>query len=429
MKLRHAVFAGSGRPVWYRLEFKRLFKGLASRGAVAGSVVRPGLHACLLLGMMALTAPANADLRFVCNPAQLPMLETQMLEYLGKLDIDLALVTQSEQQDTGVVVYALATPADDTDTLDLVRRVEYNVPLEIVQLPERKGKLRKVATVSKKEILLSVLQHGRMTSFDDGACSLGALEDHIGLRQNIVAWTEVLQWTWPNGGRARWNVRYWANGTPRNGVSTAAALMDAFQSQHKYAIGCYTAAKLLMAQGVVDYFQRVRPDASRELGVERRLALDGDPLVDVEPPRMWSFEKEFDPATLSRPGKLLRIAEHVAPRNFIPGDWAYFVNTDPRFSQKTGYEGSNAIYLGRGKFGDFYNDNHHAYTFDQKLDEVYQWRNGVFSRSRDFRKIQKMSARDYERLARTPEEGGLVLDIRATPQLFGYETQPPPAAR
>ncbi|MEX8191614.1 hypothetical protein [Comamonas guangdongensis] len=429
MKLRHAVFAGSGRPGLYRFGFKRLFRGLAFHGAVAGSLVCLGLRTCLLLGMMAVAAPAKADLRFVCNPAQLPMLEKQMLEYLGKLDIDPALVTQSEQQDTGAVAYALATPADDTDTLDLVRRVEYKVPLESVQLPVRGGKLRKVATVSKKEILLSVLQHGRTTSFDDDACSLGALEEHIGLRQNIVAWTEVLQWTWPDGGRARWNVRYWANGVPRNGVSTAAALMDAFQSQNKYAIGCYTAAKLLMAQGVVDYFQRVRPDASRELGVERRLALDGDPLVDVEPPRMWSFEKEFDPATLPRPGKLLRIAEQVAPRNFIPGDWAYFVNTDPRSSQKTGYEGSNAIYLGRGKFGDFYNDNHHAYTFDQKLDEVYQWRNGVFSRSRDFRKIQEMSAQDYERLARTPEEGGLVLDIRATPQLFGYETLPPPAAR
>ncbi|MBV8247157.1 MAG: hypothetical protein JO200_01775 [Comamonas sp.] len=429
MKLRHAVFAGPGRSGLYGLEFKRFSRGLAPRGAVAGGVVCTGLHACLLLGMMALAAPARAELRFVCSPAQLPMLEKQMVEYLGKLDIDPALVTKSAQQDTGVVAYALATPENDTDTLDLFRRAEYKLPLESVQLPVRDGKLRKVVTVSKKEILLSMLQHGRMTSFDDAACSLGALEDHIGVRQNIVAWTEVLQWTWPDGGRARWNQSYWANGIPRNGVSMAAALMDAFQSQSKYAIGCYTAAKLLMAQGVVDYFQRVRPDASRELGVERRLALDGDPLVDVEPPRMWSFEKEFDPATLPRPGKLLRIAERVAPRNFIPGDWAYFVNTDPRSSQKTGYEGSNAIYLGRGKFGDFYNDNHHAYTFDQKLDEVYQWRNGVFSRSRDFKKIQKISAQDYERLARTPEEGGLVLDIRATPHLFGYETLPPLGTR
>ena len=91
---------------------------------------------------------------------------------------------------------------------------------------------------------------------------------------------------------------------------------------------------------------------------------------------------------------------------------------------RTGREGSNPIYLGRNKFADYFNDNDHAYTYQQKADEVYQWRNGVFSRSRDFAKIKPLSPPDMERLSRTPEEGGILRDIRVFPYFFGYEALP-----
>jgi hypothetical protein len=108
----------------------------------------------------------------------------------------------------------------------------------------------------------------------------------------------------------------------------------------------------------------------------------------------------------------------VATGNFVPGDWGYILNTDPATEQKTGYEGSNTIYLGRNLFDDFYDDHHHSYTYEQKLDEVYQWRHGVFSRSRDAKKIKPLTAEEQALLGNTPDAGGLQLDVRAVPRYF-----------
>ena len=114
----------------------------------------------------------------------------------------------------------------------------------------------------------------------------------------------------------------------------------------------------------------------------------------------------------------------MSAKNFVPGDWIYFINSDPATNTDVGYEGSNAIYLGFGKFDDFYNDHHHGYTFKEKINEVYQWRHGVFNHIRDANKIRPLSHADFERLSQTPEHGGLLLDLRLTPYLFGYETLP-----
>jgi hypothetical protein len=204
----------------------------------------------------------------------------------------------------------------------------------------------------------------------------------------------------------------------------ASAFGDALKNQAKYSIGCYTATKIVIAYGVLDYYRRIRKDPVKTRLVEARPNDDGDPLVNVEPGEMWSFEQDFDPGDLDRPGKLVQVQRGVASRNFVPGDWVYLLNSDPVSSQKTGYEGSNAIYLGRNKFDDYYNDHRHAYTYQQKLDEVHQWRNGVFNRSRDAAKIQVLSGDDLDRLGRVPAEGGLVMGFRVIPQTFGQGGEP-----
>ena len=78
------------------------------------------------------------------------------------------------------------------------------------------------------------------------------------MRQNIVAWSEHLNWTWPDGGAAVWNPQYWNRGTPLVHVKLHAAFGDAFNHQSQYAIGCYTAAKIVMVQGVLDYYRRIK---------------------------------------------------------------------------------------------------------------------------------------------------------------------------
>lgn len=48
----------------------------------------------------------------------------------------------------------------------------------------------------------------------------------------------------------------------------------------------------------------------------------------------------------------------------------------------------------------------------------------MFSRSRDAALIQPLTPADFERLSATPERGGLLLDFRLTPFLFGHQPLP-----
>lgn len=360
---------------------------------------------------------AYADVQFRC-PSQLAVLQQGIPGYLRALKIPAEQVAQTTDARFGVLTIALTTPPDDTRTLDFFLRPQYSIATERVRLPAPHGKTRALNTVSRKEILLALLQHGRMTTFKDKACSIEALSDHVGVRQNIVAWAEHLNWDWPNGGPAKWNARYWTRGTPNHGVSLHKAVMDVFLHQDKYAMGCYTATKLVIVQGTLDYYSRVKHDPIRTRRVEKALLADGDPLVGIEPGSMWSFEKDFDSHEMEQTGKLLKISPRVPSGNFVPGDWGYIVNTDTDSEQKTGYEGSNAIYLGRNRFDDYYDDNDHSYTYEQKLDEVYQWRNGVFSRMRDADKIKRLTSKEQALLGNTPDSGGLQLDVRAIPKYF-----------
>jgi len=313
---------------------------------------------------------------------------------------------------------ALVTAPGDTNTLDLSSRPEYALTQELVYIPGPKSRSRAVSTVSRKEIVLALLQHGRTTILRDSNCSVDALMDLVGVRQNIVAWAQDLNWVWPDGGYARWNRKYWNLGSLKKRVSLRKALLDTFVQQEKYSIGCYTAAKLLLTHSVLDYYHRIKADPITAQRVEAALLSDGEPLVGIEPAHMWKFEKDYPVSGDDGPGKLLTLDEGVAADNFIPGDWAYLLNTDSASYQKIGYEGSNAIYLGSNRFDDFYNEHGHSFSYQEKLLEVYQWRHGVFNRIRDASKIEALTQEQVGNLSRSPIEGGIQLNFRASPRLF-----------
>ena len=169
--------------------------------------------------------PASiSGVMFSCRPEQIASLRRDMAAYLHELGIGKHLVVKSEPAG-GTLVYTLATPAADTDTLSFKSRAEYRIKDELVRLPAKNGKTRVVSTVSKKEILLALLQHGRLTNFSGAACTMDALRDHVGIRQNMVAWTDELSWGWPDGGPAYWNRKEWRNGTERTGVEESARLI------------------------------------------------------------------------------------------------------------------------------------------------------------------------------------------------------------
>jgi hypothetical protein len=378
-----------------------------------------------------LTLPANAGrlegIVFICPDSDLPALADTLNGYLQSLGVAANLYSQFMDADKGTLQFLLNDRLKGTDTLSLIHRLDFDLREELVQLPRDGSQSKTVVSVSKKEILLALLQRGRTTQFSGLACTPTALMDQVGIRQNIVAWSELVELKWPNGRSAHWNAKYWDHGNLKAHQKLNVAVTDVFLHPRKYAIGCYTATKLIVIQGVLDYYRRIKKDIVTAQAIEARLMHGGDPLSYIEPGAAWYFEKESTEQDRKRPGKLVSLLHGVAADNFIPGDWSYFLNTDPVTYQKTGYEGSNSIYLGRGKFDDYYNDNNHSYTYKEKLHEVYQWRHKVFSRERDVAKVHPLSAAEFEKLGSAPEHGGLELDYRMAPYNFGFAELPPMA--
>lgn len=352
----------------------------------------------------------TAGILFACgaDPVRMAAVHRQMDAYLREEEIPPSWVILRTRD--GALIYSLNTAADDTATLDFAMRREMDLHDARIELPTAvAGRTRTVHTVSRKEIVLALLQHGRLTEFD---CRVEALREQVGLRQNIVAWAETLNWTWPDGGPSKWNGKYWGRRAPLSRHRLHEAVNNAFMEQRRYSMGCYAATKLVVIQGVLDYYRRVQPDAAALRRIEAHLSADGEPLAGIEPGAMWYFEADYSSADGARPGKLVDLQHGVAADNFVPGDWSYLRNTDADSYRKTGYEGSNMIYLGRDRFDDYYNDHHHFYSFRQKLNEVYQWRHGVFSRVRDAAKIRPLPEAELLALASAPAAGGLLESYR-----------------
>lgn len=240
---------------------------------------------------------------------------------------------------------------------------------------------------------------------------------HMQQRQSTVLWAQRIGWRWPDGEDSRWNNALWDKGTPRSRALTYKAYLDALVNPQKYAVGCYTAAKLTLGLGLLDHAYRLHPNPTLQRRTLAALWLNQDPLVGIEPSSIWSFEPSYDSAAPVLPGKTHAAQWVDHPRHMIPGDWMYVFNTDPVTYAKTGYEGSNAIYLGGGRFSDYYNDHGYSYAFEEKLDDVYQWRNQVFSRQRHFDRAQVLSKAQLAALERTPAKGGLLLDWRVGPRM------------
>ncbi len=362
-------------------------------------------------------AQTNGGLIFECGADKRNQLKSELNAYQQELGVDASVY---EVHESGTRLRLSLKDPSVYGTLYLRWDPKYNITEERISLPTAKG-LAEIETVSRKEILLALMHQGRETVFAGNACHIDALKEHVQIRQMIVAWSEHLHWSFPDGSSAQWNQQYWDQGNLKPGASLDKAMRDFFIQPDKCSIGCYTATKIVIIQGILDYFRRVKKDDAMADAIINRLKSDDDVLVGIEPGAMWSFQKPINPEEQKRLGKLLKIQAQVAPMNFIPGDWVYFVNTDKDSSEKDGYEGSNSIYMGRASFDDFYNDNEHHYLYNEKIQNIYNWRNGVFSRSRDYQRVRILSAEQVHQFGLSPEEGGFLLKNRAIPYFFGFE--------
>lgn len=361
-------------------------------------------------GLCSISAWGGQGVVFECPPSKLSQVALEAKSALGAAGVPES--SWRMQPSAGRLSFELVD--EDPSTLNLVDK--WSLQRERLDLGPKVG-FRD--TAPKSEIFMAMMARGRVRVYSGEFCAWNAWKDEVELRQKVVAWASDLSWEWPDGGSAKWNEEHWNRGTPVLGiVGVAAALRDAFENENQklYGVGCYSATKMVYAHAFIDHYKS--KSTKRFAWALASLASDGEPLVDVEPGRLWSFEDDFDQAELSRDGKAMEAIDGVAPKNFVPGDWAYMLNTDKATYAKTGYEGSNAIYLGAGRFDDYYNDHSHSYAYEEKLNEVWQWRNGVFSRVRDADKAKPLSPEDFERLGLSPEQGGLVLRWRAFPKLI-----------
>lgn len=357
---------------------------------------------------------------FNCKKDEIEKIKTEMPKYFKNLGVDPKLVVEKSSQDGTKLGFNLNTPADDTNTLNLGKRKEMKITDDVISLPTKNGLTRKVSTVSKKEIMFALFQHGRRTEFNGNACNIQSFIDHIGVRQNIAAWTEHLGWGFPDGKAAAWNPKYWDDSPMPKRGPLYKAINDIFMNQNRYSMGCYSASKVVMTQGILDYYARVRPDKEKLEMIEQKMLTDKAPLSNIEPGTAWDFIQSMTPEDLKAPGKILSVQKDVARRNFIPGEWGYIKNNDGPSSDMPGYEGSNAVYLGRNNFDDYYGETPHKhYTFEEKVDEVYQWRNGVYTASESSKKKRKeLTPEQFDEQLKGPKEGGLLSPNRIVPDIY-----------
>lgn len=370
-----------------------------------------------------LSRPQQTDdgIVFECPTNTNKTLSKEILNYFKENKIHQKLfhttTTKSSIKNHTKISFKLKKKYSQISTIAFKDIPDFDLADEEIILPALNNQTQIIKTVSKKEILLAMMQRGRKTLFDAEKCQLSSLKDFVGIRQNTSAWGQKLDWYFPDD-KAKWNTQYWDYGTPIKGTKLADGLRDMFLNPRLYAIGCYTAAKLVMIQGVYDYYYRVEPNQNKLQIIEEKLWSDNDPLVNLEPGHAWDFYPKMTPEEKATPGKILDVQKNIPFNHIIPGDWIYMFNAPGIMTANRGYEGSNAIYLGRNQFTDYYNIHGHSYTFEELIDKVYQWRNNVYDRPDDNKNIKPLYKDDLFRLAKTPDENGIFIDYRIYPVHF-----------
>lgn len=355
---------------------------------------------------------------FECSAQESKILNKELLAYLKELNISRNLYqikkTQVRSKQNTKLNIHLKPKFSEMSTIAFKDIPEFAIQDDDVLIPALNNKTQTIKTVSKKEIILAMMQVGRETVFTQDQCHLSALKELVGIRQNIATWGQNLDWYFPEH-ESEWNPKYWDHGTPLKSQKLGDSLTDLFLNPRLYSIGCYTAAKMVMIQGLYDYYNRINPNEAKLKKIEERLWSDNDPIVNLEPGHAWDFYPKMTEEEKATPGKILTVQKKVPYKHIIPGDWVYMFNVPDIMTVERGYEGSNAIYLGRNQFTDYYNLHGHYYSFEALIDKVYQWRNKVFNRPADNKNIKPLQKEDLYKLAKTPQENGIFIDYRIYP--------------
>lgn len=149
----------------------------------------------------------------------------------------------------------------------------------------------------------------------------------------------------------------------RPGVSLIAALAKATQPEVSgtlYSFSCYRATEYVILLGIAQELTHCNPSLLMQL----------EELWSARPIMSGQFHEVF----LREQGSM---DEPLPPRYFVPGDRTWFRNPDAASAEASGYEGSWVIYLGAGRFSNFWKPDQ-PYTLTTKCLEIYQWRHALY---------------------------------------------------
>ena len=150
-------------------------------------------------------------------------------------------------------------------------------------------------------------------------------------------------------------------------IQPQASLIDALTkatqpdaSGQLYAFSCYRATEYVIVLAIAQELQHCNPalhDRLEKLWTER-------------PIKSGQFHDVF----LREQGSM---ESPLPPRYFVPGDRTWFRNPDVDSADVSGFEGSWVMYLGGGKFSNFWK-REAPYTLTEKCLEIYHWRHAVY---------------------------------------------------
>lgn len=248
----------------------------------------------------------------------------------------------------------------------------------------------------EREIWLAMLVSPVIIDFP----SFAEIESAVRIRMNIVAAArktfvrfDTMQvdrpteyWTWDD------DCGFLLN----RGKPLARAIEVAMQpgkSDRSYAFSCKRAGEYLVLLGLAQEAEAVNPALYRRLVKQSQTrALRGD---------------DYDNAYLQKIGTL---DEPLPPRFFIPGDRVWFRNPDKFSSEITGFEGSFTVYIGGGRFPNFWKKNR-TETLITKCLTIYFWREAIYQNAAGEWQVDEPHAdRLVEEALKDPERVEQIVD-------------------
>lgn len=213
-----------------------------------------------------------------------------------------------------------------------------------------------------QEVWVALLSAPSRIDFTD----INELESHLRIRCNIARAAEMTALAFKTDAAERptdfWKDELNVGFLLKPAVHLIDALIAATQPERTgrlYDFSCYRATEYVILLGIAQEVRTENPALYELLEKTNRTRCIKSGL----------FHEVF----LTEYGNI----DAPVPMNYyVPGDRVWFKNPDERSSNASGYEGSWVIYLGGGKFSNFWKRDA-PYTLNTKMLEIYHWRHGV----------------------------------------------------